>query len=399
MKELERKEDIINDPGYYLMQLNSLPEAWKFNYLPLLIKSANLGNIEKADYLYEPMVKLLVDVKSLMYILMDKGVTYKDIISYIRLKIRTHPINLSDECKLYSDAMLNIYQVMIPYIYGLMHDNKTTESALFGYSPIVPYGQILKKVKENPLIISGATERESLLNSLFINNVWDIYRLTDQYTFDLSSLKLGYSDDGSGKTSVLNIDKNIAKLLDTEIESEDALQYYVNAYVNYFTGTEGAVEVLTNYINALVSSPKESMEQLISNLEVIEDPEYIEWLLSLENTNNLEYLNDKNERRILDKIEIKEKEDPKYDLNILLSYIYTNRRYMTNQYTNSLFTSTYKSINGYTFINQNDMVVCEIDENYLAVPVIDLADDYKMKLICMGSDEEIIIRNFKDDMK
>ena len=48
---------------------------------------------------------------------------------------------------------------------------------------------------------------------------------------------------------------------------------------------------------------------------------------------------------------------------------------------------------GYSYYNDN-ILVCEINDKYIASPVMDLGDDYKLKLICLTTDNQVIIQPF-----
>lgn len=397
-------DSINQDYRYYLRNVlrgESNPE-WDFCFLPLLIKVSDISDIKGVYYDNNPYVAILRDIKELVAELTSPTTTYRNIIDYLREKIRNHPRDITnEEYTPFVNRMLSIYQEMISYIYRRLNENHAVESTLLGYSPIIPYEQILKQRNELNLEIfrfsKGEKTRIETLKELFIENVWDIYIYTEKYTFDTSTFSLKYLENGSHQIS--NISKNVSLLLEEELEARGAYEYYLHAYIQFFTGTDGAVCAIHQYLNNLISVDSITMEKLIDSLEIIGDHDYSDWLLSTENVNNMEYINDRNTRRILTKAEISEITPHKYNLDILLSYIYTNRRYMTNKYTNSLFTSTYKNMGGYTFSHETDMIICEIDGNYIATPVIDLGNNYNLQLICLDSEGEIIIRDFHDNMK
>lgn len=84
-------------------------------------------------------------------------------------------------------------------------------------------------------------------------------------------------------------------------------------------------------------------------------------------------------------------EDEIYNLNALLSEFYTMRHVETNEYTNEYFLSEFSGIiiNNYNYIE--NIMVCEINNKYLAIPYMDIAADYQMRLITIDKDNEIKI--------
>ena len=86
-----------------------------------------------------------------------------------------------------------------------------------------------------------------------------------------------------------------------------------------------------------------------------------------------------------------EKEDT-YDLDALLAEFYTMRHVETNDYTNQFFLCEFPGIkvNNYNYINDTIMA-CEINDTYLAIPYVDIAADYKVRMITIDKTGEIKI--------
>ena len=86
-----------------------------------------------------------------------------------------------------------------------------------------------------------------------------------------------------------------------------------------------------------------------------------------------------------------------YDLDALLAEFYTMRHVETNDYTNQFFLAEYPGIkvNNYTYINDTIMA-CEINDKYLAIPYVDIAADYKVKMITIDKLNEIKIWTDED---
>lgn len=83
-----------------------------------------------------------------------------------------------------------------------------------------------------------------------------------------------------------------------------------------------------------------------------------------------------------------------YDLDALLAQFYTMRHIETNDYTNQYFLSNFPGIkvNSYNYIN-NNIMICEINEKYLAIPYVDIAADYNVHMITINKDGIIKIWN------
>lgn len=93
-----------------------------------------------------------------------------------------------------------------------------------------------------------------------------------------------------------------------------------------------------------------------------------------------------------------DKMDETYNLDALLSEFYTMRHVETNDYTNQFFLAEIPgiNINSYNFINDNIMI-CEINSKYLVIPYIDIACDYKIKMIGIDKDNQIMYWDDLDD--
>lgn len=84
--------------------------------------------------------------------------------------------------------------------------------------------------------------------------------------------------------------------------------------------------------------------------------------------------------------------DETYDLDALLAEFYTMRHVETNDYTNQFFLAEIPgiNINSYNYINDTIMI-CEINSNYLVIPYVDIACDYKLRIIGIDKSGEIHI--------
>ena len=94
----------------------------------------------------------------------------------------------------------------------------------------------------------------------------------------------------------------------------------------------------------------------------------------------------------------KDRQTDIYDLDALLAELYTMRHIETNDYTNQFFLAEYPNItiNNYTYINGNIMA-CEINDKYLAIPFVDIAADYNIKVLTIDKNHEIKFWNDPND--
>lgn len=103
--------------------------------------------------------------------------------------------------------------------------------------------------------------------------------------------------------------------------------------------------------------------------------------------------------KFLEKVPKSDITDATYDLDALLSEFYTMRHVETNDYTNQFFLAEIPGIviNSYNYLNDNIMI-CEINSEWLVIPYVDIACDYKIRLIGINKDNEIKIWEDLDEM-
>ena len=94
----------------------------------------------------------------------------------------------------------------------------------------------------------------------------------------------------------------------------------------------------------------------------------------------------------------KDRQTDIYDLDALLAELYTMRHIETNDYTNQFFLAEYPNItiNNYTYIN-NNIMACEINDKYLAIPFVDIAADYNIKVLTIDKNHEIKVWDDPND--
>lgn len=398
---------------FYLEKIlnKEVDNAFIYNYMPYIIINSPRKDYNDINYSNHPLLKLIIDVKEFQTRL-NHIIKFSEAKNMIRTAIAKLPRN---SCP-HSIIMLKIYMQALDNMRKTQMDGMLLESALMDYSIIAPYSQVLTSpdIALKPLpnetmeyIIDTLTvlanenyEKDiEILHSLLIQNIESIVRYTNDYIFDNSDHYNEYNVSENTNEDILSYYVN--KIINAKgMKVDYPLIYYFLAYINYQFGTKDSYIKILNYLNSIYNSTKnfpfnkiENIEELVSQYESLSLPEISNSILSIESVNSMEYEKDKELERVYDISDTAEKKEMDYNIDILLSYLYTNRRYKYNEYTNALFTAKFKSISGYSYYN-NNILVCEVDGKYLATPVIDLGDDYKLKLICLNTNNQIIVQQF-----
>lgn len=402
------KENLL----FYLEKIldREVDDAFIYNYMPYIIINSPRKHFNDINYSNYPLVKLVLDVKNLQSKL-SQTIKFSEAKEFIRNAIAELPKN---SCP-HSIIMLKVYIQALDNMKQFQMDKMLLESAMLDYSVVAPYSQVLTSpdVALKPLpnstmeyiidtltVLSnqGDEKNTEVLHSLLIQNIESIVKYTNEYIVDNNNHNGEYNILDDGSPDMLSYYVN--RVIDAKGERVNyPLVYYFLSYIMYNFESNHYTKIL-NYLTNLHTSTSnfpftriENVEELVAQYEALSLPELSSSILSMESVMNMEYEKDKELEKIYDLSETTEKKIRDYNIDVLLSYLYTNRRYQHNHYTNALFTSKFKSVNGYSYYN-NDILVCEIDDTYLATPVSDLGDDYKLKLICLNTDNQVIVKPF-----
>ncbi len=402
------KENLI----YYLEKIldKEVDGAFIYNYMPYIIINSPRKNFNDINYNNYPLVKLVIDVKNI-HDQLSQPIKFSEAKKIVRDAIAELPRNNTP----YSVIMLQVYITILDDIRKAQMSGVLLESALVDYNVVAPYNQVLKTpdIALKPIsngsleyVIDTLTtladenyEKEfEILHSLLVQNIQSIVYNTNEYIFDNNNYSHQYNIDGKDDIALSYYINTLLNARSPEVNYP--LVYYFLSYINYQFGDKESyrriLEYLKNIYNATKSFPFnriENIDELVAQYESLSLPEIDNSILSMESVMNMEYEKDKELEKIYELSDTNEKKERNYNIDILLSYLYTNRRYKHNEYTNSLFTTKFKSVDGYSYYN-NNILVCEIDDKYLATPVMDLGDDYKLKLICLTPDDQVIVQPF-----
>lgn len=393
-----KSNEVNSNIGYYRMMLMESDESFKYYYGPLLLSRGD-GNI-KLCYLDNPYEKMIHDIKSLIQNLQNPKLTYGELKKYIRSEIA----KLGFVENIYTCKMRTIYSNIIEELKNQQRESSLLEGALIATSPIVSYQESISPdkvdketntIKASVSLLDHIIENDNMkevLENLLIDNVFNITMNAESYIFnnELSSDNIISSDvDLLVEDSILNKDKVNYPLI-----------YNFLAYLNYNHKPEDFKNIkdyLLDIVKNLGNFPYDGIsdtKDLIFKLENLSIKKDCDRLFSMENVNTLQFYHDKKMEEIYNNAtnngeESKNEMDKKYNIDILLSYIYTNRQYKYDNYTNYIFTNKFNVVGDMSYITDTNIMICEIDDKYLAAPVIDLADNYKLKLVKLDRDGNI----------
>lgn len=278
------------------------------------------------------------------------------------------------------DFYKSLYLIFLDTLMGCIrkyqYDNKQMESVMVNCCPIVPYeNNIITPVKITEIkdIFKENKNFDKTLLTLLIKFPYEIFEHTNYVLYD----------ESDEYTAVFKINEEQA--FDDSVE-----KYYLLARNMYFTSHEGNLKSLESQVYTLFENT--SMTDKISALESLITDETIS---NFENGTFIQAAKAK-----FDKIESATKmlslhtDYKDFNLDILTAFIYKERIYKPNKYVNSLFLSKIDKSIKPTYL-KDDLMVCEISEDYLVAPVQDLSADYKIKLITL--DKVGQIRILEDD--
>ncbi len=402
---------IRQNVGFYLDKIlsNEMSEGFIYNYMPYIIMHSEPSFYKKVTFGSHPKIKYAIEVRELLELARRTDTAIRDIKSFIRDKISNLPINSSNpEVKRVSSALLNIYIDILENVSVSQYSYKLLESSMISLAPIVPYTGIIKpggvveraKVElphnENiafifhtleDLITSNMRLSDDVLMDLFYINILTILKYSNSDNIIDDS---NYNDEYDAVNNCHHsIPYNVLRVLYNSNDENNALVYYFLAYLNYnnydkakYLTLYDAMVKMVNSIGKFPHNKIEDIDNLVTQMEAFSLAPIEESVLALENVQKMEFEHDKKVDLLYNANNVDVKEAaPKYNIDVLLSYLYTNTNYIHNDYTNSLFRNEFKLVDGFSYIGTNKVLVCEIDDKYLASPVIDVADDHTLKIV------------------
>jgi DNA-binding MarR family transcriptional regulator len=85
----------------------------------------------------------------------------------------------------------------------------------------------------------------------------------------------------------------------------------------------------------------------------------------------------------------------RYDLDALNNYISKAHHLVANDYTNSMFTQKYPDVTGFSYMN-NDIMIVEYKDIFLVCPVLDMSDNWAQKIIVLDRAGNIQLKDSLD---
>jgi hypothetical protein len=85
----------------------------------------------------------------------------------------------------------------------------------------------------------------------------------------------------------------------------------------------------------------------------------------------------------------------RYDLDALNNYISKAHHLVANDYTNSMFTQKYPDVTGFSYMN-NDIMIVEYKDIFLVCPVLDMSDNWAQKIIVLDRTGNIQLKDSLD---
>lgn len=389
-------KEIESHPYMYLCAIETGYNRMLYAYAPHILMTNECKQYMKVtNYEDNKPYKTLLDVSILIKYLKSNN-SIKDKKLFITDTLKSLPS--SDICLITRE----IYEEALRQLFSYQYENKLLESTIIDYCPVVQYNQtIVKPNMENTGI------KDQKINTSFC---FTILACLERVIKEGKEVLENYINKLLYENCVgilLNYDKTI----DTEGDSNEIFKNFVNkedwtmvdlyyflsavyfSFMNKYELNYLYEMLLKIYNTNFLSNGEVSIESLI-NFQLESD-----LLLDVEEyqlpETNPQFIQDKKLDTIMDNTNSNPKEDDnlskKYNLDILTSYLYNRPHFKHDNYTNSLFLSKQSELDGYSFL-QNDILISEIEDEYICTPVIDIVDNYKMKLICLNKDGKISIR-------
>lgn len=316
------------------------------------------------------MKKVTIDLDNLAIYYKTSGVQYKE--SYLYLV---------------SEKLKKFIQDVILHVRDFQKTNGVLESAVMNYAPIVPYeSETMRKA----WLASGSDKRLTL----------DFITSAKEFAVSLKEFRSGRQSMDEILTPLLmsNINGIIAyqnigykeihdlascfDAITREDEAPDTTRWYW-AFV-------WAMNHINDYSDVDIENCFRAYETLYTSRGVVTDSTFSAVFESISSAVSPEaWMNTPAQDRTdvvaagdCPKLVDQYKMRAEFDLDRFMAEIYNMRHIEFTEAANQQFLSESEDISSYSPMG-NDMILCEIGENTIAVPFIDIADDYKLKAIAM----------------
>lgn len=314
-------------------------------------------------------------------------------------------------------TMIDLLKTFIASVRDKQKEIGANESVIADYSPIVPYSATLKRADEVATSIPNIKENRYTYLQDMVDNYSDIYCYADKRENLLGNIALNNANAIIDNVkiafehwhTIMDVFSTFQTLLDCSDQqiqcdsNANALKYL--AYVWFMNqDTIPTPEEVCNQHKDFMNFKNHEMNPMKPDEfnKVFESMcKYktgdIKDMLCTEAWSALSEDSQEFTNKLLEHTP-KDRQTDIYDLDALLAELYTMRHIETNDYTNQFFLAEYPNItiNNYTYIN-NNIMACEINDKYLAIPFVDIAADYNIKVLTIDKNHEIKVWDDPND--
>lgn len=265
--------EIKKYPLFYLSDMLENPSNsfLLYQYGPYLLmreseKSKILANDIKLLYVKNPIIAFMIDMTEIL-----KSVNSKDTIGNVKEQILNVILRLPHHLDEYTSKTKEIGYEIIKNIQDIQYNNKTLESAILNYSPIVPYSGTIKKsdIQTTDLIELNYNELDFLIKSYLKDNIIDILLHKE----DFISVDTYNSDYMLKENESINIDLSydIMKLYQDNSSIPKSVKiYFTLVYLRYVIPEDKFHDALKTLIKINTTYNKIIKGEEVNVMEAVE---------------------------------------------------------------------------------------------------------------------------------
>ena len=314
-------------------------------------------------------------------------------------------------------TMVELLKTFIASVRDKQKEIGANESVIADYSPIVPYSATLKRADEVAAADANIKENRYTYLQDMVDNYGEIYCYPEIREKDLGRIALSNANSIIDNVkiafehwhSIMDLFSTYQTFLgdmETSISCDaeaDTLKYLAYIWLLNQNPVPTPEEVYNQYkdfkcFNEHKMNPlkPDEFKQVFESMCGYKTGDINDMLCTEAWTALTE-----DSQEFIDKLlehTPKDRQTDIYDLDALLAELYTMRHIETNDYTNQFFLAEYPNItiNNYTYIN-NNIMACEINDKYLAIPFVDIAADYNIKVLTIDKNHEIKVWDDPND--
>lgn len=317
--------------------------------------------------------------------------------------------------KVMQEYIMNIVQKFIHDLRAHQIKDGIMESAMANFAPIVPYNAKISRDSEMEIKtnlragkVSKGMNRHTFVSTYakaYESEIGEINILGHLQLANATGI-LKYSEIQNEFNSILDL-FTIMEFNDFDLTGELMAYFGVDYLLNLpQRPTPNEVEEVLKHFDTILSHDKvpmtpDTFTTVVECLSQIHPGSGSE-MMSMEAWSALEDGSREYVDKLLEKVNKKDQNIGIFDLDALTAELYTMRHIEINNYSNQFFFGDLGDIedviiNNYNYIG-NDILACEINEKFLAIPYIDIADDYKVKVLAIDRNRKIYHFNNVQEM-